>query len=903
MRPAPLTPRSAGRAFVFLAACLAPPQAAAQTQARCDALYEAARAVVEGDRADQDAATWSTALDQARQAQACYGDRRDAQTAELNGLALALLYRLGRHEELLQEYERFEQEERSHAPDSLVAEALAWRADALGALGRQVEALASNVDLVPYLQGLPLRVQARRLMQLGDRFRAVNDARSAMRYYAVAESLAVAHRADDPRLEAVVGTELLQRGRDLLFAAGEDGGPELAEAVTLLSQARALFASQPGSRLDHTQALLRLSAARRLQGDYEGALRLATEAGRVGAPLFDRVAGLESWIRSEQAMALSGLDRHEEARRLLEDALADDRARRDYGAAAISLWYLAHVETVAAEAGATPDYASAEALLREAIDLHEIGRADLGISEWSAASFETDQGPYRDLVRLMLRQGRLAEALATLDLTRARHLRDLRLSNRLRNALAPAERHALDSLNAVLADARYSLLAPDLSTEDRSRAQGRILQTERARSALVQADLAPPPPLDIGALQERLRDREQVLVTYFFDGPNSRALLLTPDTLAAFPLPASADSVSALAAQIAPDSGRNTEDTVRPASQVAPLRALYDVLIRPVQSALPTGASLVIIPEGPATGVPFAALVSGPGARYAYAELPYLVHDHAVSLELAAALLLDSALAGPTEAIHTSEPLLAFGRSRFGGVESGGRQDTLSDLPHVSDEIHRLQRRFPSGRFALNDAATEGAFKQAAPSARVVHLASHAFSDPTYPFHSRIVLSAADSSEDGTLYLYELQERPLAAALAVLSGCSTARGESRLGEGMIGLQHAFRAAGAASTLASLWQVDDRAMADLVDRFYGHLARGLPKDRALQRAQLDYLDHHDGLDASPFFWAAPVLYGDTAPLDLPDRPLLPTAAWLVLGLGLILAAFLTARRARLSPSAS
>lgn len=313
--------------------------------------------------------------------------------------------------------------------------------------------------------------------------------------------------------------------------------------------------------------------------------------------------------------------------------------------------------------------------------------------------------------------------------------------------------------------------------------------------------------------------------------------------------------------------------------------------MRPVEGLLTPGRPLVIVPEGPVVALPFQLLLTGPGSPYVYEDLPYLVRRHPISLELAAALLLETP---PPPTAPT--PLLAFGRSRFASTAEPGPPPPLDDLKHVREELERLRRHVPGATVALDEAATEHAFLEEAGTARLIHLASHALLDPAYPLNSFIVLSDdPEEDDDGLLYLYELQQHALPAELVVLSGCGTARGARRMGEGMIGLQYAVRSAGAASTLATLWPVDDRAMAELMDRFYAHLGDGLPKDRALQQAQLAYLDQHEGLASSPFFWAAAVLYGDAAPVEIGGAP--SARVWIPVGLVLVLFGLLLPRLLR------
>ena len=78
--------------------------------------------------------------------------------------------------------------------------------------------------------------------------------------------------------------------------------------------------------------------------------------------------------------------------------------------------------------------------------------------------------------------------------------------------------------------------------------------------------------------------------------------------------------------------------------------------------------------------------------------------------------------------------------------------------------------------------------------------------------------------------------------LVVLSACETGLGEAEDGQGVLGLQRAFQAAGARAVVASLWKVDDAATGVLMERFYTNLwDKKLPKLEALRQAQLAVLN--------------------------------------------------------------
>ena len=68
-------------------------------------------------------------------------------------------------------------------------------------------------------------------------------------------------------------------------------------------------------------------------------------------------------------------------------------------------------------------------------------------------------------------------------------------------------------------------------------------------------------------------------------------------------------------------------------------------------------------------------------------------------------------------------------------------------------------------------------------------------------------------------------------------------------------------AGAKSAIASLWQVDDQATAELITDFYQNLSQGMGRAKALQAAQKNWLQQHPKMQQHPGFWAALTLVGN------------------------------------------
>jgi CHAT domain-containing protein/Tfp pilus assembly protein PilF len=147
---------------------------------------------------------------------------------------------------------------------------------------------------------------------------------------------------------------------------------------------------------------------------------------------------------------------------------------------------------------------------------------------------------------------------------------------------------------------------------------------------------------------------------------------------------------------------------------------------------------------------------------------------------------------------------------------------------------------------------------------RMIHFATHGLLNSLHPSLSGIVLSLVDEQgqpQDGFLRLIDIYNLKLPVELVTLSACQTGLGQEIRGEGLISLTRGFMHAGSARVVASLWQVDDRATAELMKRFYqGMLGRErLRPAAALRAAQVAMWQQAQWRD--PYYWAAFVLQGE------------------------------------------
>ena len=108
---------------------------------------------------------------------------------------------------------------------------------------------------------------------------------------------------------------------------------------------------------------------------------------------------------------------------------------------------------------------------------------------------------------------------------------------------------------------------------------------------------------------------------------------------------------------------------------------------------------------------------------------------------------------------------------------------------------------------------------------------------------------------DGILSAQDISEMNLQSTeLVVLSACETGLGDIKGGEGVFGLQRAFKLAGVKTIIMSLWKVPDPETSELMQSFYKKWLNGLDKHEAFRLAQKELKSKQP----EPYFWAGFVM---------------------------------------------
>lgn len=306
---------------------------------------------------------------------------------------------------------------------------------------------------------------------------------------------------------------------------------------------------------------------------------------------------------------------------------------------------------------------------------------------------------------------------------------------------------------------------------------------------------------------------------------------------------------------------------------------LREVLFAPLEEYI-DGDEIFIIPDGPLYALNFEALPNAQTGRF-------LIEDYTLSYLLSATTsLLYQNLDSPADAdgVLAMAPGFAHDENMAGSGERYIRQ------PFAMRTAQAVGDMF-SGQSLLASQATEERFKKDAAKHKIIHFGTHAEVNTASPMLSRLILTRSEK-EDGYLHAYEIYNLPLRAELAVLTACETGVGKESSSEGVLSMAHGFAYAGCPSLVMSLWEIDEKTSAQIIESFYENLSDGKAKNEALRLAKLEYLMNAKGELKNPYYWSGLVMFGNTDPIESSS-----STWWIVFGLSGILLVLLIARAQR------
>ncbi|TWJ09801.1 CHAT domain-containing protein [Altererythrobacter ishigakiensis] len=274
-----------------------------------------------------------------------------------------------------------------------------------------------------------------------------------------------------------------------------------------------------------------------------------------------------------------------------------------------------------------------------------------------------------------------------------------------------------------------------------------------------------------------------------------------------------------------------------------PLGQLYRWLIAPIEDELAAAGTntLMLNLQGQIRYIPFAALWDGNS---------YLTEKLQMAFYTPAANTQYDTVATLTEA-------QGFGLSNaFPGFSP------LPGVPRELDYVIGTEAKpgILAGAYVLNEGFDRASFeRELADPAPVVHIATHFHLKPGDEAASYLLLGDGSKVSVAAInrsYKFNFE----GVELLTLSACETALGAESTGMEIEGFGALAQNKGAASVVASLWQVSDMAAPELMRSFYrGIVEDKLSKAAALQQAQVEMIRSKDFAD--PFNWAPFVIMGN------------------------------------------
>ena len=361
-----------------------------------------------------------------------------------------------------------------------------------------------------------------------------------------------------------------------------------------------------------------------------------------------------------------------------------------------------------------------------------------------------------------------------------------------------------------------------------------VADSSRAQVLAERSESAPVRRLPPGAFIKLARESGSVLLSYWLAPNQSHAWVVTARDIHHVALPP-AGEIEPLVVQFQDAIERQLADPLR--TRLAAGEKLYQVLIAPVCQYLPTGARVVVVPDGTLYGLNLEALPV-PGEA-----LHYWIQD--VTVETAPSLAM---WGGRPRAAANTRRLLLLG-------DPTTNDPNFPPLSHAAREIADVKRNFaaPEQVVLTRDSATPQAYLAAASGPfAAIHFTAHALANRENPLESAVLLSG------GKLYARDVMDLPLKADLVTVSACRGAGQRTYSGEGLVGFAWAFLHAGARHVIAGLWDVNDQSTAGLMDVLYRELAAGRRPADALRAAKLAMIESRGNL-RKPYYWAPFQLY--------------------------------------------
>jgi CHAT domain-containing protein/tetratricopeptide (TPR) repeat protein len=815
-------------------------------------------------------------------------------------------------------------------------ESLTEIANILNRWDRKQEAINSYNQALDIQRQLKIRPQqAKTLVEIAKLYESLGAYQQSLKSYD--EALSLALTVDNLGIQ----DDALQGKIKVLRLMGDT-----TQSLTIAQEKLLPLVKISGNRLTKLTALYTVSDIYREKGDYKQALDLLNSSqkqGLLGTGEIDenyRASGLHKFGLTYQAMkdypkAQAALEQSvaiarknnrpafealrlkdlgnvykqqknpQKAQKAYEQAIVLQQKLKFRSEEADTLSLLA---TLQRSQGNLP---AAKQSIEAAISIVEDIRKDVTSNDLRTSFLASKQDYYKikigilmDLHQQQPTKGYQTLALETSERGRARGLVELLTNAGIDRQLKPKGSSKLITQNEQLErdlrqveKQRVALLSRTHTPEEASgldrKSNALITQIQESQNKLrvenpAYAALKYPEPITLKEIQQKVLDKDTVMLQYSIGKERSYLWFVTRTTVQTYNLPGEKEleEIAKPFHSTLTNSG-SINDVKRTGDK------LFNLIISPVANQL-AGKRLLVVADGVLQYIPFAALPL-PTSNYT----PLIKKHEIVNAPSAATIALQRKQprrsASKTLAI-IADPVFKADDARLSSRNkasidsclvtppdnSKNTANNLADLqrslrtldlrniqrlPNTQQEAKQILALVPPNQreaacsFAANYDTVTQPQKSRLDQYRNVLFATHGFINSTNPQLSGLVLSLVDSKgkpRDGFLRLHDIFNLQLNADLVVLSACQTGLGEDIRGEGLVGLTRGFMYAGTRRVVTSLWNVDDAKTAQLMTSFFQKtLKEQQTPSAALRSAQLQLWQ----TNPDPRYWAAFTLQGE------------------------------------------
>ena len=376
-----------------------------------------------------------------------------------------------------------------------------------------------------------------------------------------------------------------------------------------------------------------------------------------------------------------------------------------------------------------------------------------------------------------------------------------------------------------------------------------------------------PQAVAINEIQKEILKPDEALLQYYIGEDSVFVFVVTKDLFKVIKLTSSKSDIEQEAAEF-------NEKVLTSKMNPYVVSSLYQQIIEPLKNHFEDKKTLIIVPDGLLSFIPFEAIYVKGGE-----EIRYLLEDYNIKYIQSGTIL--ALLRKELERENTNNSFIGFGDpvydyknyiaqqpekgqivkeeefallNRDGYERAGGKLDRLEGSGQEVDEISKLFGAKPFQRIEASEEKVKSAEMK---NYGYILFSCHGLISDE--FQSLVLSQIPGSKEDGYLTLDEISNLDWNAQLVVLSACQTGKGKLTRGEGVVGMTSAIMLAGTPAAVVSLWNVSDQGTKELMVRFFRNInEEETTKEEALREAKLEMLktDYKN-----PYYWSAFVMYGE------------------------------------------